>query len=353
MSFKRIAARLRDRAEGRRRLERFPKPRRFDRNLVVIGAGAGGLVAAYIAAAVRASVTLIEKHQMGGDCLNTGCVPSKALIRSAKFLSHVARAKELGMDSAHAEYDFGRVMERVQRVIRAVEPHDSIERYTRLGVECIQGEARIHSPYEVEVNGMRLITRGIVIATGARPSVPAIPGIDEVGYVTSDTVWDLRQRPERLLIFGGGPIGCELSQAFTRLGCRVTQVVRSGRIMKREDTEFSETVARRFAAEGIELLLNHKARTFRMEEGEKVGTITLIFDHHVHELTDRLTDIQHDHNDEIISAMHVHLDHDNCLEVLAVKGEGKKIRAIADGLIGVRGVKHGKLVTTTSGKNLR
>jgi pyruvate/2-oxoglutarate dehydrogenase complex dihydrolipoamide dehydrogenase (E3) component len=275
MSLKRIAARLQARKEGRRRLAGYPRPSRFDRNLVVIGAGAGGLVSAYIAAAVRAKVTLIEKHQMGGDCLNTGCVPSKALIRSAKFLSHVARARELGMDSAQADFDFGRVMERVQRVIRTVEPHDSIERYTQLGVECIQGEAHIHSPYEVEVNGRRLTTRSMVIATGARPSIPPIPGIEEVGYLTSDTVWELRQRPQRLLVFGGGPIGCELAQAFARLGCRVTQVVRSGRIMKREDPEFSEAVAQCFSDEGIELLLNHKAREFRIENGEK----TLLCEH--------------------------------------------------------------------------
>ncbi|MFH1604061.1 MAG: FAD-dependent oxidoreductase, partial [Pseudomonadota bacterium] len=207
----------------------WTKPRRFDRNLVVIGGGSAGLVTAYIAAAVKAKVSLIEKHKMGGDCLNTGCVPSKALIRSAKLLSHMARAKEFGIASARAEFDFGAVMERVQSVIRTVEPHDSVERYTDLGVDVIEGGAKIVSPWEVELtrpNGAteRLSTRSIVIAAGARPFVPPIPGIEEVGCLTSDTVWNLRELPRRLLVLGGGPIGSELTQAFARFGAKVTQV---------------------------------------------------------------------------------------------------------------------------------
>ncbi len=261
--------------QARKALRRYPRPKRFDRNLVVIGAGSGGLVSALIAAAVKARVTLIEKHRMGGDCLYTGCVPSKALIRSAKFLSHVSRARELGMSSAKADFDFGEVMERVQRVIERIEPHDSVERYTGLGVECIQGEARITSPYSVEVNGRTLTTRNIVIAAGARPLVPPIPGIEAVGYLTSDTLWSLRERPGRLVVLGGGPIGSELTQAFARLGCKVIQVEMVSRILIREDPEISEMVQQRFEAEGIDLRLGHRAKEFLVEEGRKI----LVCDH--------------------------------------------------------------------------
>jgi len=250
-------------ARGRRALRGVPRPRRFDRNLIVIGAGSAGLVAAYIAAAVRAKVTLVEKHRMGGECLNTGCVPSKALIRSARFVAEAKRAREYGMRSASVEFDFAEVMERVQRVIRAVEPHDSAERYTRLGVECVPGEARVVSPYAVEVNGRTLTARNIVIATGSTPSVPAIPGIEEVGYLTSDTVWDLRELPRRLLVLGGGPIGCELAQCFARFGSAVTLVQRGARLLPREDAEFSAMLAGAFRAEGIDLRLEHTAVAFR------------------------------------------------------------------------------------------
>jgi len=210
-----LARRLVDTINARKVYERWEKPKRFDRNLVVIGAGSAGLVTAYIAAAVKAKVTLIEKHRMGGDCLNTGCVPSKALIRTAKLLSHINRAPEFGIRRASAEFDFADAMERVQRVIRTVAPHDSMERYTDLGVEVIEGEAKIVSPWAVEVRtaaGTRtLSTRAIVIAAGARPFVPPIPGLEEVDYLTSENVWDLRVLPQRLVVLGGGPIGCELA----------------------------------------------------------------------------------------------------------------------------------------------
>jgi pyruvate/2-oxoglutarate dehydrogenase complex dihydrolipoamide dehydrogenase (E3) component/uncharacterized membrane protein YdjX (TVP38/TMEM64 family) len=259
---------------------RWTKPERFSRNLVVIGGGSAGLVTAYIAAAVKAKVTLIEKHQMGGDCLNTGCVPSKALIRSAKFLSHQQRAEEFGMRRsvsrpASADFSFAEVMERVQKVIKTVEPHDSAERYTGLGVEVIDGTAKLVSPWEVEVTRAggateRLTTRSIVIAAGARPFVPPIPGIEAVGYLTSDTVWALRELPKRLVVLGGGPIGCELTQAFARLGAKVTQVEMLPRILIREDPEVSELVTRRFRAEGIDVLVDHKARQFVVENGENI-----------------------------------------------------------------------------------
>jgi pyruvate/2-oxoglutarate dehydrogenase complex dihydrolipoamide dehydrogenase (E3) component len=252
----------------------WKRPSRFDRNLVVIGAGSGGLVAAYIAAAVKASVTLVEKHRMGGDCLNTGCVPSKALIRSARFLSHVGRAREFGIHSACAEFDFAEVMERVQRVIRKIEPHDSVARYTGLGVECIAGTAKIVSPWAVEIatpDGTRtLTTRSIVIAAGARPFVPPIPGIDDVGCLTSDTLWDLRTLPRRLLVLGGGPIGCELAQCFARLGAQVTQVEMLPRLMMREDPEVSALVMERFRREGVDVRVGHAAKRFALEDGEKV-----------------------------------------------------------------------------------
>jgi pyruvate/2-oxoglutarate dehydrogenase complex dihydrolipoamide dehydrogenase (E3) component/uncharacterized membrane protein YdjX (TVP38/TMEM64 family) len=265
-----IAKKLVDLVKARRVLRGYPRPSRFDRNMVVIGAGSAGLVSAYIAAAVKAKVTLIEKHRMGGDCLNTGCVPSKALIRSARFLSHVKRAREFGIRSASAEFDFAEVMERVQRVIKTVEPHDSAQRYTNLGVEVIQGEARITSPYTVEVDARTLTTRSIIIAAGGRPFVPEIPGIEEVGYATSDTIWELRELPRRLLVLGGGPIGSELSQCFARLGSQVTVVQRRDRILPREDPEFSALVMGRFRAEGVDLRLKHRPKAFRVENGEKV-----------------------------------------------------------------------------------
>ena len=264
------AKRVVDFVAARRVYARWTKPRRFDRNLVVVGAGSAGLVAAYIAAAVRAKVTLVEKHRMGGDCLNTGCVPSKALIRTAKVLSQTKRAKDFGLKNATVEFDFAEVMERVQRVIRTIEPHDSVERYTRLGVECIQGDARITTPWTVEVNGKTLTTRAIVIAAGAEPFIPPIPGIDTVECLTSDTVWALRKLPPRLLVLGGGPIGSELAQAFARLGSSVTQVEMLGRILPREDPEFSEMVAARMREDGVDVRVGHKAARFFKENQQNV-----------------------------------------------------------------------------------
>lgn len=263
-----------DAVQATRGYARWKKPARFDCNLVVIGGGSAGLVTAYIAAALKARVTLVEKHKLGGDCLNTGCVPSKALIRSARFLSQVQRAREFGMRGASAEFEFAEVMERVQRVIEAVEPHDSIERYAGLGVDVAEGTARIVSPWEVEIasadgSARRLTTRSIVIAAGARPFVPAIPGIEQVEVLTSDTVWNLRRRPERLLVLGGGPIGCELAQAFARLGCRVTQVEMAPRLLGREDPDVSGLVAQRFRLEGIDVRVSHEARRVEVAAGNK------------------------------------------------------------------------------------
>jgi dihydrolipoamide dehydrogenase len=250
------------------------RPWKYDYNMVVIGAGSAGLVSAYIAAATKAKVALVEKHRMGGDCLNTGCVPSKALIRSAKLLSHIARSKSLGVAEVSARFDFADVMDRVQRVVKTVEPHDSVERYTRLGVECVQGSAKITSPWTVEVetsSGNRtLTTKNIVIAAGARPFVPPIPGLEDVGYLTSNTLWELRELPQRLVVLGGGPIGSELTQAFARLGSQVTQIEMLPRIMGREDPEVSRVVKERFEAEGVRVLTEHKAARFVRMDGEKV-----------------------------------------------------------------------------------
>lgn len=242
----------------RRLYAQWPRPKTFDRNLVVIGAGAAGLVTAYIAAAVKAKVTLIESHKMGGDCLNYGCVPSKALIRSVRFVKQVQQSAALGMKQARVDYDFADVMARVQRVIKTVAPHDSIERYTQLGVDVIEGRARITSPWTVEVDGRTLTTRAIVIATGASPVIPDIPGLESVRYFTSDTIWSLTERPDRLVVLGGGPIGCELAQAFARLGCQVTQV-EQGDVMQREDDDARALVKTALLDDGVRMLTQTKA----------------------------------------------------------------------------------------------
>jgi len=253
------------------------KPKRFDRNLIVIGAGAAGLVTSYIAAAVKAKVTLVEAHKMGGDCLNYGCVPSKALIKSAKLATQMRHGEHYGLEATQPTFSFKKVMARVHDVIRTVAPHDSIERYTDLGVEVLQGYARIVNPWTVEIklnSGeiQRLTTRSIVIGTGARPLVPPLPGLDDVGYVTSDTLWDefakLDASPARLVVLGGGPIGCELAQSFARLGSKVTQVEMAPRIMIREDEEVSDLARDALTRDGVGVLTGHKA--LRCErEGER------------------------------------------------------------------------------------
>ena len=262
-----LAKKLVDLMGARRVLRHFPRPSRFDRDVVVIGAGSAGLVSAHIAAAARAKVTLVEKDRMGGDCLNTGCVPSKALIRTARFLAQVDRAPELGIRYATAEFDFADVMERVHGVIRAIEPHDSVARYRELGVECLEGAARIASPYEVAVGGHVLTTRSIIIAAGARPLVPPIDGISDIGFLTTETIWELRTLPRRLVVLGGGPVGCELAQCFARFGSRVTQVEMLPRLLGREDPEVSELLVERFRAEGIDVRAGHRAKRF-VREGE-------------------------------------------------------------------------------------
>ena len=245
----------------------FTRPKTFDRNLIVIGGGSAGLVAAYIGAAVKARVSLIEKHKMGGDCLHTGCVPSKALIRSAKFIAHVRRAQEFGCKPATVEFELKDIMQRVHQVIKKIAPHDSSERYTKLGVECIQGAACLKDPWTVEVNGATLTGKNIVLATGAEPLVPPIPGLADVAYYTSDTIWDIADLPKRMIVLGGGPVGCELAQCFARFGANVTQVEMATRIMLREDPEISKLVAASLSKDSVTLLTEHTATKVVNENG--------------------------------------------------------------------------------------
>ena len=268
-----LAQRIVQALKNRKIYEPWVKPERFDNNVVVIGAGSGGLVAVYIAAAVKAKVTLIEKHKMGGDCLNTGCVPSKALIRSARWLAQLKRSQEFGIKQAHAAFDFADVMERVQSVIKTVEPHDSIDRYNKLGVNVVIGDARITSPWEIQVKTAEgektLTTCSIIIAAGGSPLLPPITGIDNIDPLTSDSVWSLRELPKRLLVLGGGPIGCELAQCFARFGSVVTVVEQAAQLLGREDPEVSEAVMIRFRQEGMDLRLEHTAKEFVLKNNEK------------------------------------------------------------------------------------
>lgn len=254
-------------------LKPYTKPKKFDANLVVIGAGSGGLVSAYIAAAVKAKVVLIEKHKMGGDCLNTGCVPSKALIRSAKANHLIRHADRLGIEHATGQVNLDKVFNRVNQVVKDIEPHDSIERYTQLGVECVQGEATLVSPYGVMVNGEVITAKNIIIASGARPFVPPIPGLDQVDPLTSDNLWSLKEYPKRLLVMGGGPIGCELAQSFQRLGVDVTLVDMAPRLMPREDDDVSEYVLDCFQQEGVRVLLNQKIVGFEKKDQTIVASL--------------------------------------------------------------------------------
>ena len=251
------------------------KKRKYDANLIVIGAGSAGLVSAYIGAAVKARVILIEQGEMGGDCLNRGCIPSKSLIASARLLHQIKRSAHYGIKSASAEFDLKDAMARVKSIIAAIAPHDSAERYASLGVEVIRGTAEITSPHSVKVAGpdgneRTLTARGIIIATGGAPLVPPIEGIDRVGVLTSDNIWELDALPAKLLVLGGGPIGCELAQCFARFGSKVTMVEMLPQIMIREDAEIAAGIAATFASEGIDLRVGHRAEAVLVEGGKKI-----------------------------------------------------------------------------------
>jgi len=273
-----IAKKIVDAVKARRVYAKWAhrKPKRYDRNMVVIGAGAAGLVTSYIAAAVKAQVTLVENHKMGGDCLNYGCVPSKALIKTATLARQMRHSADYGIAKASFEFDFAQVMQRVAGIVKAIEPHDSVERYTGLGVDVQVGTAKILDPWHVQIakddgSTSVLSTRSIVIATGARPFVPPLPGLEEVGYRTSDTLWDLRELPRRLVVLGGGPIGCELAQSFARLGSAVTQIEMLPRLMVREDEEVSTYARQALEADGVVVLTGHKALRCGKDGGEAGG----------------------------------------------------------------------------------
>jgi dihydrolipoamide dehydrogenase len=269
-----IAKRMIDYWKKHKALAGWKKPGNFDRNLLVIGAGAAGLVSSYIGATVKAKVTLIEKNRMGGDCLNTGCVPSKALLRSAKIASYINRAREFGLEANDVRVDFPAVMERIQNIIQQVEPHDSVERYTELGVDCIQGEAKITSPWTVQIDGEDgtvLSARNIIVAAGGRPKVPDLPGLENVRWHTSDSIWEIREAPRKLLILGGGPIGCELAQAFHRLNIPVTLVQRRKQLLPREDEDVADQIKQKFEQEGIQVLTGHEAKS--IQQGQNMNQL--------------------------------------------------------------------------------
>ena len=262
----------------RRVYKNYTKPKKFDRNMIVIGAGAGGLVTSYIAAAVKAKVTLIEAGEMGGDCLNYGCVPSKAVIKSAKIAEQIRHGENYGLENATPQFSFKKVMARVHKVIADVAPHDSVERYTDLGVDVVKGYGKLIDPWTVEIKlndgGTQTLTaRTIVIATGARPFVPPLPGIEETGYVTSDTLWnkfaELDEAPKKLVVLGGGPIGSELAQSFARLGSSVTQIEMAERIMIKEDLEVSTFAHEALTESGVNILTSHQALRCEARDGKK------------------------------------------------------------------------------------
>lgn len=273
-----IAKSLINAIKKRRVYKNYTKPKTFDRNMIVIGAGAGGLVTSYIAAAVKAKVTLIEAGEMGGDCLNTGCVPSKAIIKSAKVAQQMRQAEKYGLQNTPVQFSFKKVMARVQQVVADIAPHDSVERYTNLGVEVIKGYAKLIDPWTVEIKlndgGTQTLTaRTLVIATGARPFVPPLPGIEETGYVTSDTLWnkfaELDEAPKKLVVLGGGPIGCELAQSFARLGSNVTQIEMAERVMIKEDLEVSKFAHEALTQSGVNILTSHQALRCEARNGKK------------------------------------------------------------------------------------
>lgn len=263
-----VAKRLLAKLKARQRLSAYKKPKTFDTNLLVIGAGSAGLVSSLIASTVKARVTLVERDKMGGDCLNTGCVPSKALIRSGRIAEYMRRAESFGLNQVDVAVDFASVIQRVHRAIATIEPHDSVERYSGLGVDCVSGNAKIISPYEVEVDGRTISARNIVLASGARPLVPEIPGIESIDYLTFETLWQVEDCPRRLLVLGGGPIGCELAQAFNRLGSEVSIVGRAKQLMAKEDIEVGEYIAEVFESEGIKVYMGQNPVGFRTESGQ-------------------------------------------------------------------------------------
>lgn len=269
---------LMNRFKKLKKLKGYKRPKQYTDNLIVIGAGAGGLVSSYIAAVTKAKVTLIEKHKMGGDCLNTGCVPSKALIHAARQAQDMREADKIGVNAGDVSVDFKKVMKSVHQGITDIEPHDSVERYTGLGVHCMEGTATIIDPWTVEIenaNGEKetRTARNLIIAAGARPRVLNIPGIEDVGYFTSDSLWSIEEQPKKLLVVGAGPIGCELAQSFSRLGSEVIIVDPAPHILGREDADVVEAVTNKFQQEKVQLKLGSKPTAFKIEDGRKLAQL--------------------------------------------------------------------------------
>ncbi|MBT2786891.1 MULTISPECIES: bifunctional TVP38/TMEM64 family protein/FAD-dependent oxidoreductase [unclassified Halomonas] len=254
-----IARRIVLLVQKRKAYQGFTRPAHFDYDIVVIGGGSAGLVTSYIASAVKAKVALVEKHKMGGDCLNTGCVPSKALIRAARAAHEIRTAHRFGVTASEPQIDFAKVMGHVKQAISAIEPHDSVERYNGLGVEVYQDHAKLTSPWEVQVGEKRLTARHIVLATGARPKVPSLAGIEHAPVLTSENLWSLTELPNRLVVLGGGAIGCELSQSFARLGSQVSLVEGMPQLLGREDQDVGEVVENTLASEGVTVMTDAKA----------------------------------------------------------------------------------------------
>ena len=232
---------------------------KYDNNLIVVGAGSAGLIAALVGATARAEVTLIEADRMGGDCLNTGCIPSKTLIASARVAHSIRNSQEFGIEVPETKIHFEQVMDRIRDAIAEIEPHDSVERYTKMGVRCIEGRARLVDPHCVSVNGEEISSRSIVLATGARPQIPPIPGLREANPLTTESLWDITELPRRLVVIGGGPVGCELAQAFARLGSQVTVVEQMDRLLPQEDPDASELVNDAMQADGVEVRTSFSA----------------------------------------------------------------------------------------------
>ena len=268
-------------------MSRFRRPASFTHNLIIVGAGAAGLVVALAGSAVKARVALVERERMGGDCLYTGCVPSKTLIRSATIASYINRADHFGIQVEPGRVDFSRVMERVQAVIRRMEPHDSVERYTRMGVDCYSAAGRLRSPWELDCGKLVLSAPNMVLATGTEPLVPPLPGLDEVPWLTTTTLWQESELPRRLLVLGGGPAGCELAQAFSRLGSAVTLVETAPDLLPKEDAEASSIIARCLAADGVRILTSHRA--VRFVRDQNAGVVHLESD-----LTSAVTQVRFD-----------------------------------------------------------
>ena len=278
LAAKRVINSLRPSAHHRK----FKRPSRFDYNMVVIGGGSAGLVTAYLCSSLKAKTALIEKNKMGGDCLNTGCIPSKALLKSASLIAQAKRSQKYGIDKMEVTFSFSQIMARVKNIIKKIEPHDSAERYKKLNVDCFAGKAEIISPWEIRINDRILTTAHITIATGATPSIPPIPGIERANFITSDTLWNLEELPRKLLILGGGPIGVEMAQAFSRLGSEVTMLQRGPRILSREDDDISEELRRQLTAEGVSILVNHSPQRFEnnclIAKNEKGESVPLSYD---------------------------------------------------------------------------